>query len=51
EIAFNSKYLIDGLGAVEGKEVKIQLIDAFQPGVLRGSGEEYEYLIMPVRLN
>ena len=51
EVAFNSKYLIDGLGAIRGEEAKIQLIDSFQPGIIKGSEEEYEYLIMPVRMN
>ncbi len=52
EIAFNSKYLIEGLSVLKDDEIKIQLTDSFQPGLIRGGkNEDFEYLIMPVRLN
>ena len=51
EIAFNSRYLNDGLSVVEGDDVVLDLMDPLKPGVLRGSGsEEFLYLLMPVRL-
>lgn len=51
EIAFNSRYLNDGLSVVEGDDVILDLMDPLKPGVLRGSGsEEFLYLLMPVRL-
>jgi DNA polymerase-3 subunit beta len=51
EIAFNSRYLNDGLGVLEGDDVVLDLMDPLKPGVLRGSGsEEFLYLLMPVRL-
>ena len=51
EIAFNSRYLNDGLSVVEGDDVLLDLMDPLKPGVLRGSGsEEFLYLLMPVRL-
>jgi DNA polymerase-3 subunit beta len=52
EVAFNSKYLIDGLSVLEDKEIKMQLVNSLQPGLIRGTQtEDYLYLIMPVRLN
>jgi DNA polymerase-3 subunit beta len=50
-IAFNSRYLNDGLSVLEGDDVILDLMDPLKPGVLRGSGsEEFLYLLMPVRL-
>ncbi len=50
-IAFNSRYLNDGLLVLEGDDVILDLMDPLKPGVLRGSGsEEFLYLLMPVRL-
>jgi DNA polymerase-3 subunit beta len=54
EIAFNPRYLTDGLDAVSDDEVVLKFRDALKPAVLRpGSGDaesEYLYLLMPVRL-
>jgi len=51
EIAFNSRYLNDGLSVVDGDDVVLDLMDPLKPGVLRGSAsEEFLYLLMPVRL-
>jgi DNA polymerase-3 subunit beta len=50
-IAFNSRYLNDGVGAVEDEEVVLDVLDPLKPGVLRGEGNaEFLYLLMPVRL-
>jgi DNA polymerase-3 subunit beta len=50
-IAFNSRYLNDGLSVVEGDDVILDVLDPLKPGVVRGSGsEEFLYLLMPVRL-
>jgi DNA polymerase-3 subunit beta len=50
-IAFNSRYLNDGLTVVEGDEVILDVLDPLKPGVVRGSGsEDFLYLLMPVRL-
>lgn len=52
EIAFNPRYLIDGLSAIDDDEVVLQLADSQQPGLLKGvRAGDYSYLIMPVRLN
>jgi DNA polymerase-3 subunit beta len=50
-IAFNSRYLNDGVAAVEEDQVVLDVVDPLKPGVVRGAeGEEYLYLLMPVRL-
>ena len=50
-IAFNPRYLTDGVAAMEGDEVQIEVIDGLKPSVLRAVGhEEFLYLLMPVRV-
>lgn len=50
-IAFNSRYLNDGVNAVEEESVVLDVLDPLKPGVLRGGeGEDFLYLLMPVRL-
>ena len=50
-IAFNSRYLNDGVAAVEEDQVVLDVIDPLKPGVLRGAeSREFLYLLMPVRL-
>lgn len=50
-IAFNSRYLNDGVTAVEEETVVLDVLDPLKPGVVRGAeGEEFLYLLMPVRL-
>jgi len=50
-IAFNSRYLNDGVAAVEEEQVVLDVVDPLKPGVVRGAeGEDYLYLLMPVRL-
>ena len=48
--AFNPGYLIDGLSATAGDRVEIEIRDGLKPAVLRGEGESFLYLVMPVRL-
>ncbi|HSM01960.1 MAG TPA: DNA polymerase III subunit beta [Acidimicrobiia bacterium] len=50
-IAFNSRYLNDGVTAAEGEEVTLDVMDPLKPGLLRtGDDEDFLYLLMPVRL-
>ena len=50
-IAFNPRYLQDGVTAINGDSVRIRVIDAFKPGVLdAGDGSDFIYLLMPVRV-
>ena len=56
-IAFNPAYLLDGLGAVDSDTTRIDITTPTKPAVLRGSkdaevaGDDYRYLLMPVRLS
>ena len=51
EIGFNVEFLRAGVESVAGDEVRLGLISPLRPGLLRGSGDEYRYLLMPIRLN
>ena len=48
--AFNPHYLNDGLAAVVGDIVRVEVRDGLKPGVVRGESDEFTYLVMPVRL-
>jgi DNA polymerase-3 subunit beta len=49
-IAFNPKYMIDPLSALDNDEVFIELIDELSPGVLKINGP-FLYVVMPMRLS
>jgi len=50
-IAFNTRYLTDGVTAVDTADVVVDTIDPLKPGLIRGAGEDaFRYLLMPVRL-
>jgi DNA polymerase-3 subunit beta len=50
-IAFNSRYLNDGVTAITGDEVVLDVLDPLKPGVLSSVDEaDFVYLLMPVRL-
>jgi DNA polymerase-3 subunit beta len=49
-VAFNPQYLVDGLTAAVGDQVKVEVRDGLKPGVIRGENEAFVYLVMPVRL-
>ncbi len=63
-IAFNPAYLLDGLGAVDAEQTRLDFTTPSKPAVLRGakkgdaadgtdaksSDDDYRYLLMPVRL-
>jgi DNA polymerase-3 subunit beta len=49
--AFNPAYLADGLAVVTGDRVRLEFRDGLKPAVVKGEGgEEFTYLVMPVRL-
>lgn len=51
DIAFNAKYLSDGLRAMGSKDVQLQLNSATMPVVLSPlSGQKITYLIMPIQI-
>jgi DNA polymerase-3 subunit beta len=49
-IAFNPRYLIDALSALNEDEVFFELIDELSPGVLKINGP-FLYVVMPMRLS
>jgi DNA polymerase III subunit beta len=50
-IAFNPRYLTDGVGVVNSEQVQIELVDGLKPAVIRGVGDPgFLYLLMPVRI-
>lgn len=57
-IAFNPSYLLDGLNALDGSHAELRFTASTRPAVLAGknsaeatAGDEYRYLLMPVRLS
>ena len=51
KIAFNSRYVIDMLGAIGSARIKFEMTEAVKPGVFRPvEGGDLLYLVMPVRL-
>jgi len=51
-VAFNPDFLIDGIEAVGGDEVSIEMVDPLKPATMRPVGSsEYLYLLMPVRVS
>ncbi len=50
-IAFNPRYLQDGVTALSGAKVRIQVIDSYKPSVIDdGTDGDFLYLLMPVRV-
>ena len=51
DIAFNSRYLSDGVSVLQGDQVRVEVRDGFKPSVIRAESEEdFFYLLMPVRV-
>jgi DNA polymerase-3 subunit beta len=57
-IAFNPAYLLDGLGALDSAYAELRFTASTRPAVLAGkdasdstAGDDYRYLLMPVRLS
>ncbi len=51
-IAFNPKYLIDSLKAIDDDKVCINFISALTPCIIKPEeGDHYKYLILPIRVN
>ena len=49
-VAFNPQYLADGLDGRDRGDGPARGRDGLKPGVVHGEGEEFTYLVMPVRL-
>jgi DNA polymerase-3 subunit beta len=51
EIAFNARYMIDMLEAIDDEKVKLRLRDSLSPGIISAADTgDYTYIIMPMRL-
>jgi len=50
EIGFNAEFLRDGLESVTDDRVRLKLISPLRPGLIQGAGDDFLYLIMPIRL-
>jgi DNA polymerase-3 subunit beta len=50
DIGFNPEFLRDGIESVDGDELRLKLISPLRPAVLQGTGDDFSYLIMPIRL-
>jgi DNA polymerase III subunit beta len=51
EMGFNVEFLRAGVESISGDEVRLGLISPLRPGLLRGTRDDYRYLLMPIRLN
>ena len=51
QIAFNCAYILDGLSVIETEMCSLDVQASNRPGIIRaGEGQDYLYLIMPVKL-
>ena len=51
DIAFNARYLSEGIMAADGEQVRMEVVDSFKPSVIKGSDrDDFLYLLMPVRV-
>lgn len=50
-IAFNSRFLEDGIASIDGEKVVLGISESLKPGVIKEKEEEdFLYIIMPIRL-
>lgn len=50
-IAFNPRYLGDGVNVIQSDHVEIQVRDSQKPSVIRGvDTDDFLYLLMPIRI-
>src|SRR3954452_5665833 len=50
EIWCNAEFLRDGIDSIAGEELTLKLISPLRPAVLQAPGDDFVYLIMPIRL-
>lgn len=50
-IAFNSKYLLDGIKVIDADEIKLSFVGSLNPCIINPVNDKnYTYLVLPVRL-
>jgi DNA polymerase-3 subunit beta len=47
-IAFNTRYLMEVLNIVDSEEVSFELTGSLNPGILRATGSDFLYVVMPM---
>ncbi len=51
EIAFNSRFLEEGIISIDGEKLVISITEALKPGTIKErEGTDFMYIIMPIRL-
>jgi DNA polymerase-3 subunit beta len=50
EIGFNADFLREGIESVTADEIHLRLISPLRPGLIRAEGDDFWYLIMPIRI-
>src|ERR671929_2372865 len=50
EIGFNADFLREGIESVSADEIQLRLISPLRPGLIRAEGDDFWYLIMPIRI-
>ena len=51
EIGFNPGYLIEGVDAIDDAVTLLRFTSPLHPGLISGPGDDFTYLIMPIRLS
>jgi DNA polymerase-3 subunit beta len=51
EIGFNPEFLEAGVAAVKESPVYLRFISSLRPGLIKGAGDDFLYLVMPIRLS
>ncbi len=50
-IGFNPEFLEAGIASIKEPAVYLRFIGPVKPGLLKGAGDDFLYLVMPIRLN
>ncbi len=50
EIGFNAEFFRDGIDSVDEERLILRIISPLKPGLIKGSSDDFLYLVMPVRL-
>jgi DNA polymerase-3 subunit beta len=51
QIAFNARYVLDGLSVIPSDQVELRFDGPLSPGLMTSPGsDEYLYVIMPIRV-
>ncbi|WP_369819417.1 hypothetical protein [Tissierella sp. P1] len=50
-IAFNSRYILEGIKVIDAEEIKLNFMGSLNPCIIKPlQDENYTYLVLPVRL-